>query len=200
MSEIVPKDSRYLPMTQQDSCCAPTCISIIMYKHKIPLLPQELLGYHLGLIVSKEDKKLFWNPRTGKRPPSGYGTQVYKKEYSPNAIFPKLGIPLKMTYHPISAFTKKSYEEFLVQIPKQNKDVLTCFDHGELKGNHVQGGHLCVVDRVDINKKTIRLIDPSPKQPKWRVVPIEKLRKAMEFHGDDKSGGFWEFKYVGKKK
>lgn len=59
MKNIIPKDTRYIPFTQQKSCCVPTSISIIMYKRNIPLIPQEVLGYYLGLIVDPEFKNLF---------------------------------------------------------------------------------------------------------------------------------------------
>jgi hypothetical protein len=194
MKNIIPKDSRYVPFVQLKSCCVPACISMVMYKHNIPLLPQELLGYYLGLTVSQENKKLYWNPRTGKRPPSNYGTQIYLKKYHPNTVFPRLKIPLKMVFYPISSFTtEKNLIKFVTEAVQKDKDILACFDHGKLSGDNIQGGHVCVVDRIDTKKGLIRLIDPQQTQPKWRIVKIKALIKAMEFHGDDKSAGFWEF-------
>ncbi|MFZ5982611.1 MAG: hypothetical protein ACOYS2_03535 [Patescibacteria group bacterium] len=195
--EIVPKDSRYVPFAQQKSCCAPTSISMIMYKNKIPLLPQELLGYHLGLTVEKECKNLFWNSKmVGERPPSGYGTRIVLNKYNPNTVFPKLKIPLKMIYHPISTFNDIDFKKFMVDAVKKDKDVCVCFNHGVLKGERAGNGHVCVLDRIYPSKGLVRIIDPSVNQPKWRIVRISLLKKAMEVHGDDKMGGFWEFKKV----
>jgi len=156
-------------------------------------MPQELLGYHLGLIVKGNSAKLFWHPRTGKRPPAGWGTQIYKKQYHPNAVFPKLKIPLKMTFHSVDSFSDKSFRDFLSEAVKKDKDMIVCFDHGKLNGTGKQGGHVCLFDRVYLRKDEVRLIDPSPKRPKWRIVRINRLKKAMEFHGGNRSGGFWEF-------
>ena len=97
MIEIIPKDSRYVPLTQQNWCCVPTCIQMIMLKHEVPLLAAEFLGYHLGLIVPEQELKYFWNARTGKRPSSGWGTQIGNQKYEPNLVFEKLNIPLKMS-------------------------------------------------------------------------------------------------------
>lgn len=191
--EIIPKDSRYVPFAQQKSCCVPACISIIMYKNRIPLLPQELLGHHLGLIVDKEYKNLFWNTETGKRPPGGYGTRIYLKQFHPNNAFSKLKIPLKMIYHPISKFDNASFKKFINDMVKKNKDSMVLFDRGVLEGINKHNGHMCVLDRVYLSKGIVRLIDPSQNIPKWRMVKINRLKKAMEFHGDDKLGGFWEF-------
>ena len=66
---VVPEDSRYVPLTQQRSCCAPTCIQMIMYKNGIPLKPAEEIGYHMGLTVSLDAECLFYNARTSATPP-----------------------------------------------------------------------------------------------------------------------------------
>lgn len=194
MNEITPKNSRYIPMTQQPSCCVPTCLSIIMYKRGIPLLSQEELGYHLGLVVSEENKHLFYNPRTIERPVSGYGTQIYKEEYHPNTVFPKLGIPLEMKFYPIDDFEdEKELESFISKKIDGDADLLVCFDHGELKGDHKQGGHVCVVDRIFSESGEIRLIDPQRNQPKWRMVEAKDLYEAMKLHTKEKMAGIWEF-------
>lgn len=157
-------------------------------------MPQEELGWYLGLIVWEENKHLYWNPRTGERPPSSYGTRVYIEEFSPNEVFPKLNIPLKMVYHSIDEFAdEKTFTDFIEKEIIEDGDLLACFDHGELKGDHVQGGHICVVDQIFSKDGKIRLIDPQIDQPKWRLVKIPDLLAAMKFHGKDKMGGLWEF-------
>src|SRR5882724_1582645 len=102
MYKAAPNDSRYVPFTQQAYCCAPTSIQMIMYRHRIPLIPAEELGYHLGLVVSPDEKALFYDVRTANDPPSaaGFGTQIYNPEYEPNKVFQKLGIPLEFTLRP----------------------------------------------------------------------------------------------------
>lgn len=200
MKTIIPKDSRYIPFTQQKSCCVPTSISMVMYKLGIPLVPQELLGYYLGLIVSKENKKLFWNVRTGKKPKSGYGTRIFEsKKYNPNQAFTKLNIPLKMIIHHISKYkTTGDFVSFVEGCVSKNRNILVCFDHGVLDNNKENNGHVCVIDRIYRSKNKIRLIDPSSNQPKWKEVKINKLKKAMELHPSG-NGGFWELKKVKNK-
>ena len=179
-------------MTQQKSCCVPTSISIVMYKLGIPLVPQELLGYHLGLIVDEKSKDFFWNPRTGERPPAGYGTQIGLEEYNPDIAFEKLNIPLRIVVHPVEKFkTEDDFINFVSNCIDEDRDLLVCFNHGTLGGNEEKGGHVCVVDRIYPSKGIIRLVDPSPSQPKWREVEISLLKKAMEMHPSN-SGGFWE--------
>lgn len=191
--DVVPSDSRYIPLTQQRWCCVPTCIQIVMYRHKIPLIPAELIGYHLGLIVPEEELQYFWNGRTGKMPVASWGTQISKPEFSPNVVFKKLKIPLKMELKLISGFKNlQTFKEYLREVESRDKDVLVCFDYGTLYNTDYHGGHVCVLDRVYLSKGEFRLIDTEYKSPKWRVVKVDKLYSAMKIHGDVKSGGFWE--------
>ena len=191
MKEIIPKDTRYIPFTQQKSCCVPTSISIVMYKRKIPLVSQELLGAHLGLIVHKSNKNLFWNATTGKKPKSGYGTRIDNKKYDINIAFKNLRIPLKGRYLPINTFkTKKEFVSYISSKVKNDKDIIACFQSGYLSGSKKTGGHLSVVDKIYSKKDIVRIIDPSPNEPKWKEVKIAKLKKAMELH--PVKGGFWE--------
>src|SRR3989344_4317613 len=183
MTNIIPKDTRYVPFTQQYSCCVPTSISMVMYRLNLPLVPQELFGYHLGLIIDDKNKNLFWNARTGKRPPSGYGTQINKKQYEINAVFRKLKIPMHVTEYPIGQFeTKKSLTYFMADNIKQNKDLIVILASDVLNGTRKYNGHACVIDRVYPTRNVIRLIDPLPKQPKWREFTIEKFIKAIKLH------------------
>ncbi len=37
---VVPKDTKYVPLVQQEYCSAPACISMVMLRRGIPLIPQ----------------------------------------------------------------------------------------------------------------------------------------------------------------
>lgn len=194
MKNIIPKDSRYIPFVQQQSCCAVACIMMVMYKRGIPLIPQELLGYHLGLIVSPENKHLFWNARTGNKPKAGFGTQIFSQPYDPNKVFKKLKIPLKFSTHHINCYkTEEKFRDYIIDFVKKDKDMLVCFDYGTLNDKKEHSGHVCVVDRIYPKKNLVRIIDPSANQPKWKMVEIPKLKKAMELHPAN-GGSFWELK------
>ena len=189
---IIPKDTRYIPFTQQKTCCALACISMVMYKRGIPLLPQELLGYHLGLIIDPANKALFWHARTGAKPSTGYGTQMTLKKFNPNVIFKKLRIPLETRITPINTFkTKTDLMNFIARSIEQDNDILVCLNHSVLCNNNKNTGHFCVVDRIFPSKNQIRLIDPSPDCPKWKIVKIDLLIKAMKLHPND-NGNVWE--------
>ncbi len=65
-----------------------------------------------------------------------------------------------------------------------------CFNHGVLvDDSNKNWGHVCVFDRLIDDK--IRIVDPSPEHPKWRLVEADKTYEAMSKHGVEKSGGVW---------
>ncbi len=196
MKELIPKDTRYVPFVQEKTHCVPACISMIMYRNTIPLIPQQLLGHHLGMVVHKDDRHLFWKPPTASTNymgPGHYGTQIGLKKYHPNTVFPKLGIPLKMIFHPTSEFDLKSCKKFLIDSQKNNKDIILCFDAGKLNGHDKRGGHVSVFDVIEPSKNAVRIIDPQQSRPKWRIIPMQLLYESMKLHGDRNMGGFWEF-------
>lgn len=189
----MPTDTRYIPLTQQRWCCVPTCFQMVMLRHKMPLVPAEVIGWHMGLTVPKADRSLFWNARTGKRPPAGYGTRANERKFSANAVLRKLKIPLQVGGPLIDNFDNlEQFKDYLGRIEKEDKDVLVCFDWGKLTGERYHGGHVCVFDRYYPKQEEVRIIDPAYHSPKWRTVKTKRLFDAMKYHGADKSGGFWE--------
>lgn len=197
---IVPNDSKYIPLTQQRWLCVPTCIQMIMLKHNIPLLPAELIGSYMKFVVPEEDKFLFWNKniQTGKKPKAGYGTQLsIGAGLFMNSVLKKLKVPLRMNRKLVDQFEDiEDFKKYLKELNFKELDVLVCFDSGVLMDKAPGQGHVCVLDKVDINKEEIRIINPSPSYPKWRIVSVEKLYQAMKVHGKDNGAGFWEFSLI----
>lgn len=161
-----------------------------MMRHSIPLIPQELLGYHLGLVVPRRHRDFFWNPKVSeKRPMSGWGTRVSK--YSVDKVFGKLKIPLRMKFELIDQFrTFDSFETRLNELIKKDKDVLICFDWGtfaDKKDYH--SGHVSLVDRIE--GEQLRMIDTEYLSPKWRTGTLKKIYQSMKTHGSKSYGGLW---------
>jgi len=194
---IIPKDTRYVPLTQQSYCCVPTCMQIVMLRHNIQLVPAELMAHYMEVVVPKKKGKLFWNVRTtSKRPKTGYGTRL-NESLTADPMFKKLGIPLRMKWNLIDNFDSvDEIKEYMLKAVKVQKDVLLCYQYGALFNTSYEGGHVCVLDRVYPAKGEVRFIDPADDEPKWRTVKVSKLFKAMKAHGPDKMGGFWEIKKV----
>ena len=197
--QAAPNNSRYIPFTQQDWCCVPTSIQMIMYRHGIPLVPAEEIGYHLGLTVPPDQADLFYNVRTSEKPPTtaGYGTQISNPDYTPNKMFEKLGIPLEFSIKLASEFAdKEALLTELKAIEAEDSDALLCFNHGVIRGEYQpNSGHVVVFDRVVDGK--VRIVDASWKQPKWRFVELGLLFEAIKRHDNENSGGVWHFEKRG---
>jgi hypothetical protein len=170
---------------------------MIMYRHGIPLMPAEELGYYLGLVMPPDQANLFYNARVSKTPPSiaGYGTQIYKPQYEPNKVFKKLGIPLSFRKTLAEELnTEEDLLKTLRTIESNDTDALLCFNHGVMRGKYeTYTGHVVVFDRLIDGQ--IRIVDPSWKNPKWRLVEPALMLEAIKRHGNENSGGVWHFTY-----
>lgn len=181
---------KYIPFVQQPYCCVPACFLMIMYRHNIPLIAQDVLAYELGLTVPKKDTHIFRKVHTNKKPTSGWGTQIQLGKYRPNNVFPRLNIPLHIDQYFLKDFKNiEGLKSILIGIQNNNTDALLCFDYGRLWDKPGSGGHVCVFESLEDD--TVNIIDPERNVPKFRSVPIEKLYKAMRFYGDSNSTGVW---------
>lgn len=193
--ETIPKDTRYVPVVQQRYCCVPACIQMIMLKHNISLISQEVMAYHMHVIVPKKDAKLFWNVRsTGKKIKGGYGTQL-NEDKTAGPMFTKLKIPLEIKWRLIDTFSDfAEFKKYMKMCVAKKRDVIICYKWGTLHNSDFDGGHVSVLDQVYPRKEEVRFIDPGAKAPKWCTVKMRKLYKAMQTHGKENMGGFWEVK------
>lgn len=156
-------------------------------------MEQETIGNALGLTVPQEDAHLFINPRIGDKPAAGWGTQIDKEDFSPNEAFRKLGIPLSMTTMFIDAFKSvDEVEDYLIKHQNSDSDILVCYDYGALFETDSHSGHVNVFDSYNESNRTVILIDPEQRVPKYHHVSIDKLFDALVAHGKERSGGFWQ--------
>ncbi|HEY1835715.1 MAG TPA: hypothetical protein VGG13_02740 [Candidatus Saccharimonadales bacterium] len=164
---------------------------MILYKRGLPLVAQEDLGWELGLTVSKKDAWLFGKVRTSDTPPSaGWGTQIYKSEFSLDACFERLSIPLKTEFRLINTIASADeLAKLLRKIENAGGDAIACFSYGKLYDTDSLGGHGSVFDRIFDTE--VRLVDPWHGVPKLREVSLAKLYESMTYHTAKKSGGMW---------
>lgn len=147
---------------------------------------QDEIGYELGLTVPKEQAHLYIKARTGKKPIAGWGTQVGKKHYSINHFFKKSNIGLKETYFFVKDIS--DVREFIISNIKKSNDNIVCFNNEKLHGKG-DWGHVSLIQGIE--EDIVSLVDPGKDVPKIRKVKLNKLIDAMEYHGKEKSGGFW---------
>lgn len=164
---------------------------MVMYRHGIQLLPIEQLAYELGLTVPEEDAWLFDKVRTGKKPSSGWGTQIQNPRYEINSVLTKLGIPLTVSIRTDFA-SAEDLRQHLQVISDQDLDALLCFDYPKLWDLEGKGGHVCVYDQTEDDK--VWMVDPERNVPKHRSATFDKLFAAIDFHGSHNATGVWTIK------
>ena len=173
----------YRLIKQKPYCCVPACLSMVLNRRGIKHGSQGEIGYELGLTVPKEEVRRFKKVRTGKKPSSGWGTQVQRKQFSINHYFAIHGIRLRESYRAPNRI--KDIAATLTADLKRGNDVIACFDHKTLYGKG-KWGHAVVVKAVDGTAAT--LLDP---HSGIRRVNLLKLQQAMKAHGVAKRGGLW---------
>lgn len=167
---------------QKPYCCVPACIQIILRYQGLPLISQQQLGEALGLVTPP-----------APRPLAGYGTRLQLARYEPNKIFRQLCIPLRWTWQFIDQIkTPAQLKKIMAKsLPEQN--ILVCFDWPTLfdPNNSQHWGHVCVLEKIDLQDNTVRLIDPDPSAPSRRTVALKNLLEAMKMHGEKNLAGIW---------
>ncbi|OQB08173.1 MAG: hypothetical protein BWY21_01409 [Parcubacteria group bacterium ADurb.Bin216] len=87
---------KYRPIPQLPYCCVPAILQWILYRRKLDIYDQILIGAELGLRVPEGFLKYFDNEkiRLFSLGAKEYGTQILEEEYSINKFFEKFNIPL----------------------------------------------------------------------------------------------------------
>jgi len=205
---VVPSDSRYVPLVMQDFCAIPACISMVMLRRNLlPLVPQELLAHHLGLLLPKASSHLVFNARTCAVGEEGR-LQTHEGRFQPSLALSTLGISLRFQFVPVSEMDAGHLHYLLAELSSKedDRDVLFRFDRHILDDkscapNHPndaataerrQQQHMCVLDQLiseGTEEYTIRVVDPAVDAPKWRTVGLARLLRAMQ--ALDEEGGLW---------
>jgi len=159
---------------------------MVLMRRKLPLFQVEKIGVELGLAVPADCRELYPSARIGVRPSSGYGTEIQNPQYSLDAFFQRQGLPLRENF---ISNPPDDFPQWVKSQLESDHDLLVCFNHKSLFGGDADWGHVCLVDSVD--SSSITLLDPSPKEPKFREVSAELLVGAMNLHGPKNRGGIW---------
>lgn len=165
----------------------PASISMILRRRDIKPPLQEKIAYELGVILPQDKKHLLPRSYNGKKPRSGFGTRINLKKYSLTSFFEKYGYHLREHYVSVTKLkNEKTFSVFIRKNLNKKKDQLICFNQGFLKGDKESWGHCTVI--ADIDKNTVTMYNPSPKQKRPQRVSLTKLYQAIKNHY---KGGIW---------
>jgi hypothetical protein len=183
-------NSRYIPITQQPYCCVAACIQMVLYRKNIPLVPQELIVYHLGLAVPEKDEHLFEKTHVREKGRKGWGVQLSWEKYSLDACFQALSIPLRARFYMSSDIPSiADLQETLTALAAEGCDVFLCFAYEELWGVAGEASHVCVFDKIIGD--TVWMIDPEQEVLKFRKTTVSKLYAALRKNGTDAFHGLF---------
>lgn len=186
INNIMNQNPPYNPINQKLYCCVPACISMILERRNISYWTQDEIWYELGLVVPGEKVHLYTKVRTGKKPISGYWTQVWKKQYSVNNFFKKNNIWLKETYFFIDDIP--DIKDFIISNIQKNNDIIVCFNNEKLHWTWNRW-HVSLIQWLE--NDNIFLVDPGNDFPKIKKVSVNNLIKSIEYHWKEKRWGFW---------
>ena len=186
--------SQYVPLVMQDFCAVPCCISIVMLRRRLPLVPQEVLAYHLGLAISAEDRtsaERFSNPKLCAVGEQG-GLQLHQPCFHPSIALAKLGIPLHFQFVPVSALDAWQLRDMLMELTDkdEDRDVLLHLDRSVLDCSALQAeGERGVLQPVPLrhahrNRQASQVEGDGHKQRQHMCV-FDKLMTCAESGGGD---------------
>ena len=155
-----------------------------MLRRRLPLVPQEVLAYHLGLAIPAEDKtsaERFSNPKMCAVGEQG-GLQLNQPCFHPSIALAKLGIPLQFQFIPVSALDAGQLRDMLMELTDkdEDRDVLLHFDRSVLD----RSADTVVVLQAECDRSVLQAeCDRSVLQP----VPLRhahRNRQASQVEGD----------------
>jgi hypothetical protein len=182
----------YKPLVQLPWCCAAASIQWILHRHDY-WVDQEQIAKEIRTRVPKRDINKFTTKMLTAKRPFDYGTRdiIGKDAYLVNDFFKRHKIPMHMVPHKIG--TIRDVRDFLVTNLKAGNDIMLAF-HSKGLGYKTGHGHVVVLAGLKEGKRPVAIIgDPSPTDPKFWEVRLDRLTKAMDRKWDGCERGFYVF-------
>jgi hypothetical protein len=166
------KAKQYRPIYQLPYCCVPATLQWILYRRKLDIYDQIMIGAELGLRVPERFLKYFDNEniRMFSNEAGEYGTQILKEEYSIKRFFENHSIPLLISeeFHFENVNDLKVFLK--ANLLEKDVDIVVRYNNAILNQDNCVG-HFGVV--ADMQNDTAIIGDPEP--PFFKEVSLEEL-------------------------
>lgn len=163
---------KYRPIPQLPYCCVPAILQWILYRRKLDIYDQILIGAELGLRVPEGFLKYFDNEkiRLFSLEAKEYGTQILEEDYSISRLFRNYGIPLSISEE-LHFEDVYDLEVFLVEkVREENVDIIVRFNNSIF--NKESGvGHFGLI--VGVQRGIVMIGDPEP--PFFKDITLKEL-------------------------
>ncbi len=166
----------YERLIQMQSCCWPTCIQMILFRHWIRI-DQEQLAYDLWLVIEENNKPYYTLPF--KVVPQWDLTHWLKfSRFEGEQI---RGVLESFWFKSIVVYYSQfwDFERLIIENISKNNDIIVNFRVEWINDNGKPRWHFVVLSSYDSVNRIVTVCDPTSKSPKYREVEVDKLKESM---------------------
>jgi hypothetical protein len=171
----------YVPLIQKPTCCAVTCLQMILFRNQCGLFDQEELAITFGVKISAEDAAAFSTEMPIMTNANfDEGIQTVEAEERINAFFKTMAPELRATCFKSSNL--HSLTDVFSTHLHANHDIWVEYHAQEIhstdenRGNYIHDG---LIESLDLTNGRVVVIDPMPKHRQRLVVSLATLERAI---------------------
>jgi hypothetical protein len=189
MSRLV-LDPTYIPLIQKPTCCAVTCLQMILFRNGYGLWDQEDLAVEFGVKIFPEMASAFRDSMpivTQKN--FDEGIQTIDSMDAVNKFFLGKKAALHAKGHRYSSIG--SLSDFIATHIQANRDLWVEYHAQEIhkddqyKGDYIHDG---LVEAIDTIAQTVTVIDPVPEHRQRLTISLDVLGRAVSAHFGREAG------------
>lgn len=178
---IVSLSPVYVPLIQKPTCCAVTCLQMILFRNECGLFDQERLAITFGVKILAKDAAAFGTEMPIMTHANfDEGIQTVEAEERINAFFKTMAPELRAKCFKSSSVD--SLTDFLNTHLRANHDIWAEYHAQEIhstdgnRGNYIHDG---LIESLDLTNGRAVVIDPMPKHRQRLVVSLDTLERAI---------------------
>ncbi len=176
----------YKHLTQNPSCCWPTCIQMVLFRHWI-WVEQEQLAYDLWLVIEENNKDFFIFPfRIVPKGDINHWLKLYRFESEEIiSVLKDFWFQSRVIYYS----DIWDFEKLIIENISKNNDIVINFKWEWIKNNLYTWWHFVLLSSYDSEKKVVTVCDPTSRAKNYWDVGKEELENALSDKWDWRERG-----------
>jgi len=190
MQQKVFLDPGYIPLIQKPTCCAVTCLQMILYRNGFGLHDQEELAVAFGVKIREKYAAAFSSKMPiMTRSNFDEGIPTVESESKINAFFVEKKVGLIAKSYVFSEIP--SVRDFIKSHIRENSDVWIEYHaqdihpDDQMQGNYIHDG---LVESIDLADDMVCVIDSMPDHRQRLTLPLKTLERAISPHFGKETG------------
>jgi hypothetical protein len=171
----------YIPLIQKPTCCAVTCLQMILYRNGYGLFDQEKLAVHFGVKIAAEDARAFRaDMPTMTQQNFDEGIQTVELVAPINAFF--AAHTPGLTARRVRAGSVGKLDDFLRENLANNRDIWIEYHGHEIYGWDLYKGdyiHDSLIESFDPARAEATIVDPLPQHRQRELFPLAMMERAI---------------------